>query len=95
MIGVPPEKHKREAMPVYDTDTARFARLLDAWLMPDDEPEPVLYCDHCDEPIYEGDEVWEYGGEWFCSDECLLDSLRKANVLQRWTADRDMARGWG
>lgn len=38
------------------------------WLEPD-EPRVVLCCDKCKEPIYEGDEYYDFYGDILCA-EC-------------------------
>lgn len=39
---------------------------------PPDDPEPVMHCDICGEPIYEGDGVTDICGDKWC-DECLKE----------------------
>lgn len=36
------------------------------------EPEPKRRCDHCREPIYEGDPIYRINGEIFC-EKCAWD----------------------
>jgi len=46
----------------------------------DDEPKILAYCPHCNEPIYEGDEVYEFDGQWFCTENCILEYLEVKRV---------------
>lgn len=42
-----------------------FARFKE----PDWEPEPIERCIECDMGIYEGDEYYDYNGDYYCA-EC-------------------------
>lgn len=44
-----------------------------------DEPEAVERCANCGEPIYEGDDYYEIGGECYC--EVCVDDARKTAYL--------------
>ncbi|UDY80677.1 hypothetical protein [Geobacillus phage GR1] len=42
---------------------------------PDPEPNPITYCEECDEPIYDGQHVVWYDGDYFCSEKCLINFI--------------------
>lgn len=44
------------------------------WLEPD-EPETIGFCAECGEDIFEGEDVWEVKGKWYC--EHCIDGFRK------------------
>lgn len=44
------------------------------WLEPS-EPEAIGYCAKCREDIFEGEEIWEINGKWYC--EYCIDGFRK------------------
>ncbi|MEH7117244.1 hypothetical protein V7128_07455 [Neobacillus vireti] len=35
-----------------------------------DEPKILKYCVNCDAELYEGQDVTEFDGEYFCDDDC-------------------------
>ena len=43
------------------------------------EKEPVAYCDHCEEPIFKGQDVWQKGSDRFCNLKCLHESMYGPN----------------
>lgn len=49
----------------------------DAWKLDDgmSDDKPVCQCEHCDAELYEGEDVIELDGEYFCEMECLIDFI--------------------
>lgn len=41
---------------------------------PPDDPEPVTHCNHCGEPLYEGDAL--YGIDGGICEDCLEDNYK-------------------
>ena len=54
-----------------------FERDFDTWLTttPDDSLNPVSDCDTCGAVLYEGYEVIEFNGDYYCDTDCLLNSI--------------------
>ena len=40
--------------------------------------EPVGYCDHCGDPIYAGDDIYDVDGIMIC-DDCIWHYKRRAS----------------
>ena len=45
------------------------------WLEPPTY-EAIGYCRECGCDIYEGNEIWEINGDWYC-EECIRDAQRE------------------
>lgn len=44
--------------------------------LPDPQEAKVFgYCDECGAEIYEGEEVWGFGSDRFCTKDCLCDFI--------------------
>lgn len=37
--------------------------------------EPAKYCDHCNEPLFEGEYAYTNGYECYCSEACARDHV--------------------
>ena len=50
---------------------------------PNRVPKTVCYCEHCADPIAEGDEVWQYRGVMYhpeCFEQIALELLEDAGA---------------
>jgi hypothetical protein len=43
------------------------------------DPPIVFYCDICNDPIYEGDDYYDFGEEKYCYD-CVQRAFRTAEI---------------
>lgn len=48
------------------------------------EPEIIAYCEHCNEPIYDYEEYWNFDGDRV-HDDCLTDWLERQPGIERHT----------
>ena len=48
---------------------------------PNHTDKPLQYCMHCQEPLYVDSDVYTYDGEIFCSEDCVIRTLKCRNKV--------------